>query len=386
LDLEERIVPKVDLTYPNLPVLLSSYSAPSRSESTAFLLWFLENIYRLDRYAAQDAVCDGTRDKGIDGIYIDENSERVDILQSHISTNPAKTLGDVALKEFAGVFAYFKDKAAVQSLAQQTVNAELKGLIEGNNIAEKVANGFEIRGVYITNMVPDPNTNEYLSVERRIHLYDRTTIDSMYVPPGEPSAIDVPVTFDLSSSPPIQSTVGGFLTVICELQGKDLIQMKGIDSGALFAWNVRQSLGRTKVNRDITESIRHQEKHKHFLLFHNGLTVLARSIVLNGAKMTLRGYTVVNGCQSLSSLYDNKDVLTDDLKVLTKIVQISPEETLAQEITHHSNNQNPINARDLQSNSSIQRRLQREFTASFGKDVFFTIKRGELLLILSIMN
>ena len=48
-------------------------------ESASFLVWFLENVYRLEETDARDAVCDHSNDKGIDGIYVDHNNEEVRI-------------------------------------------------------------------------------------------------------------------------------------------------------------------------------------------------------------------------------------------------------------------------------------------------------------------
>jgi hypothetical protein len=86
---------------------------------------------------------------------------------------------------------------------------------------------------------------------------------------------------------------------------------------------------------------------------------------------------VVNGCQSLTSLFDHRSKIADDLRILTRLIELPPEHQLAEKITHHSNNQNPINARDLQSNCTIQRRLQNEFDSLYPDQVFYRIKRGE---------
>jgi hypothetical protein len=79
----------------------------------------------------------------------------------------------------------------------------------------------------------------------------------------------------------------------------------------------------------------------------------------------------------LTSLYDNQSQLSNDLEILTRIIEVSPDSPLAAKITHHTNNQNAISARDLQSNSSLQRRLQKEFETSLPGKVFYRIKRGE---------
>jgi hypothetical protein len=57
--------------------------------------------------------------------------------------------------------------------------------------------------------------------------------------------------------------------VFAPLKGNELIRLDGIASSELFAWNVRGSLGRTKVNKDIGRSIESVAEHKNFLLYHN---------------------------------------------------------------------------------------------------------------------
>jgi hypothetical protein len=74
----------LDLSYGNLLNLIQPYKVSGRTESTAFLHWFLVNLYRLDIMEVEDIICDGHGDKGIDGIYINQNEECIDIFQSKI--------------------------------------------------------------------------------------------------------------------------------------------------------------------------------------------------------------------------------------------------------------------------------------------------------------
>jgi AIPR protein len=83
--------------------------------------------------------------------------------------------------------------------------------------------------------------------------------------------------------------------------------MTGISDQSLFAYNVRGPLGRTQVNRDIVSSITNKGRHKEFPLFHNGITVIARDVNNNSDALTVSGYYVVNGCQSLTALFDIKN-------------------------------------------------------------------------------
>src|SRR5205807_1812707 len=89
------------------------------------------------------------------------------------------------------------------------------------------------------------------------------------------------------------------------------------------------------------------------------------------------GYNVVNGCQSLRGLYESRDKITPELRILTKLINVSPEGELASQITDHTNNQNGISARDLKSNHPIQTRLQSEIRRSYAGEIYYRTKKGE---------
>jgi len=82
------------LQYPSLLSIIQSERVVGRTDSVAFLLWFLKNIFRLPENTSQDAICDSPDDKGIDGIYVDADLDTVFVFQSKILQNTAKTIGD----------------------------------------------------------------------------------------------------------------------------------------------------------------------------------------------------------------------------------------------------------------------------------------------------
>jgi hypothetical protein len=114
-----------------------------------------------------------------------------------------------------------------------------------------------------------------------------------------------------------------------------------------------------------------------FPLFHNGITVIAKELDVDKSSITAQDYFVVNGCQSLTALFDNKDKLTDNLRVLTKFIHMEPTSSLAKEVTEFSNNQNSVKARDFMANNPMQIRLQNEFIKDYSGQYAFQIKRGE---------
>ena len=106
------------------------------------------------------------------------------------------------------------------------------------------------------------------------------------------------------------------------------------------------------------------------------MTILCKRLSVTKESITIAGYAVVNGCQSINSLFDNKSFITSELRILTKLIEIEPDSELAKKITDHTNNQNGITARDLQSNSPIPTRLQSEVHKRF-PEFHYRIKRGE---------
>jgi hypothetical protein len=367
----------LDLTYPAILSAIKTEFVTGRTESHAFLVWFLQHFFRLDELESQETVCDGPDDKGIDGIYVDQNLETVFLFQCKLVQNPKRTLGDTQLKEFVGSIDQFRNPAKIVEIATTTTNPELSRVISTANISKLVEDGYVLKGVFLTNIDRDANATAYLQTRDDIRLFDKQLLTANFIPVGPAEPVGTPVTFDVFGYDCAQYQIEDVKVVFAPLKGNDLIKLDGIASSELFAWNVRGSLGRTKVNKDIGCSIDSVVEHKNFLLYHNGLTILCQKLKREGDKITISKYSVVNGCQSLTSLFDHRSKITDDLRILTRLIELPPDHPLAEKVTHRSNNQNPINARDLQSNSTIQRRLQNEFNERFSGQVFYRIKRGE---------
>ena len=152
--------------------------------------------------------------------------------------------------------------------------------------------------------------------------------------------------------------------------------MEGIDDGTLFSQNVRQSLGNTKVNRALKQSVLDDKQHQNFPLYHNGVTVLCSDATYSNGILAISNYVVVNGAQSISTFKRVSDRLSSDLRVLAKVVQLRDPE-LARRITINSNNQNSIRPRDLKSTNEIQLRLREEFKSVMNGEFDLEIKRGQ---------
>jgi hypothetical protein len=366
---------KLSLKYADLQALIGAYAVSQRTESRQFLAWFLNHYYRLEDTDVDDCICDGHDDKTVDGVYVTEQSSQIHVFQSKLVKGP-KTLGDVALKEFYGSLSQFRDRQSVENLIAGTKNKELASLLRELEIAEKIEKGYEVRGVFVTNAPRDHNAVAYLKTTPDLLLYDEVELQKAFVAIDKTEPIAEEITFDVSGVPVMEYPIGSTLKMaVAPVAALELVKMSGIKNGELFAYNVRQWLKKTKVNDDIADSIKDQEEHKFFPAFHNGVTILCKKLTTTKEKLTISGFAVVNGCQSLSGLFDNKAKISSDLRIMTKIIQTPPDGKLAAKITDHTNNQNGTTARDLQSNNLIQTRLQTEINSK--GEYCYRIKRGE---------
>lgn len=367
----------MDLTYPAILDKISPFLAAERSESASFLAWYFFNYLRLDEIESIDCVCDQRGDKGVDGIYLNKDAEQIEIYQSKISQRPGSTIGDSGLREFQGTLSQFDTPGSLQNLIDTATNSAVAQLAKRLNL-KKYIDGYKVVGFFVANSELDSNGSAFLSHAPNITFIGKAELESTFIS----SARDVPASdataFDIAGLEAASYTVDQtHHVVIAPIKASQLISLDGISNQKIFAYNVRGPLGRTQVNKDIVKSINDTSLHKLFPLFHNGITIIAEEVAHDYNAITIRNYFVVNGCQSLSALYNHRSQVSDDLRLLVKFIQAPPDSELSKQITRYSNNQNGVRPRDFKSNHETQIRLQNEIKNSYGTKFFYEIKRGE---------
>lgn len=358
---------------------LKPYEKRAPDFSGRFVRWFLENIYRLDEIDADDACVDAKHDKGVDAIYVDDVSETVYIMQAKTKTKDNSEFGDTEIKEFYGTLQQFDSKKKIDDVYSETRNERLKQTIERTHLASKVDSGYDVLGVFISNARANDDAKAILAKLPKIELFDAEAIATDYVDLDVDGGIKGSYYFDISDSDVIKYDAGGAAARLFLAPALNLLKMDGIADGSLFEQNVRLALGNTKVNKGLRQSIKEKAEHRNFPLYHNGINVLCRKVVSETEeRIEVEDYVVVNGAQSLTSLMAEKSKITDDLKILVKLIETKGDAALSQRITTNSNNQNAIKARDLKSNHSIQQRLKAEVSAISNDTVAYEIKQGEI--------
>ena len=359
--------------------ILPNYSDRAHSVSGQFLRWFMEEIFRLEPQDADDACVDSQLDKGIDGIFVSEQAEEIYLFQSKVRQKRNAKLGDKDIKEFAGSLDQFSSAQSISNLLDGNASIELKNCIRRTNLVGRIEEGFVPKGIFCTNTTSAVDAQDYLQARSDIELYDATRIANERIDIEVDGGIKKEFSFDVSDTEVIKyESKDGITARFFLAYARELVSLSGISDGELFEQNVRLSLGNTKINKQLLASVKNKKEHQHFPLYHNGITLLCEKIKSEDeTTLTVKHYVIVNGAQSVTSLYTAKESITDDLRVLTKVVALKGDTSLAGKITYNSNNQNAIKARDLRSNHPVQARLQREIMDINHKNYRYEVKRGE---------
>ena len=370
----------IDEFYSRMRREVTGYSNPMREDTSAFLIWFLINYFRMEPQDAIDSVCDHTNDKGIDGIVVDEEEEAIYLFQSKFSPTDTQSQGDNDLRNFIGARSWFQSEETVQRLVDSTAHHELKSLVKRTKIKEKT--DFSLISVLVTNKHFNTHANEYIPTISDLEAYDAAKLFQQYTYFADAEIITPPIDLFLTNQTKIDYELeDGNEAKVYAIRAKELVKLQGIDDRTLFYKNVRYGVGNTRVNKSIRKTILSATQHQMFFLYHNGITLVCGTLDEDPSRncITISNYAIINGCQSMLTFYENRDKLTDNLLVLTKIIKLDVSSPIVQEITTYANNQNSIGLADLRSNDSSQRAIQQQFRELFGNNIVYLRKRGETI-------
>jgi hypothetical protein len=341
------------------------------------VLWYLRNIVGFDDLDAYEYISDGTDDRGIDALYLenglsDDDSQTLVLLQSKYPETP-KEVSEGELALLVGYATHFANVESLDALLKDgPIEPALKALIIRLNLRSRLAaNKLNIRLVFITAGWLNKKAGQLQTATNLEHGFDYlTTYDLDRLAPLcdaflEPRPVTVDATVMVPKSQRFEIDVDGRKHVIAAVPAESIANWPGIEDRTLFDMNVRKELRPNRVSRSLRKALDKQIDHKNFLAFHNGLTVVSDRITTTPSKIRLEGISVVNGAQSVLALKDRADSLTDALLLVVKFIEIGEHIQVAREVAWRSNSQNPVNARNLRALSGIQLRLKSEFATSF---------------------
>lgn len=349
------------------------------NDGQRFVAWYLRNIHNLDIIEAKDCITDGAGDKQIDAVYIDNDASVIYIIQGKFYSGD--TVNAEPLREVLSSWIQIKD---LQKL-QENANEKLK--IKINEISTALVDDYEICfELIITSELTDSAKNDLATFQKEISedtafsanlvLVDNETLKFKYDEALNKSRPYINHEFNIDTSKCMEIMIGGTKAVIAAIPLKECIRIPGIKDGSLFRKNVRQSLGTSnKVNKGIAATLK--KDPEDFFFLHNGITAICSQINLKDGLLSVKELNVVNGCQSLSTIYSCSETVKNskDGFIMFRFYEISNPEK-ADKISTCTNSQSAVKARDLRSNDKYVLAMKKAYEQCY-TDGYFITKRGE---------
>lgn len=167
-------------------------------------------------------------------------------------------------------------------------------------------------------------------------------------------------TLTLAENPISADSQVGF---VCLVKLRDFFDFITDDNNALqrniFEANVRDYQGRTQVNDDIEQSLKH-ESSEDFWWLNNGVTVLASKASQSGKALTVEDPQIVNGLQTSTEIFNywhNFNTNGDERRILVRVIVPSVPESWDR-IIKATNSQTSVQQASLRATDKIHRDIE----------------------------
>ena len=357
-----------------------------------FTYWFFRAYITDDNDKAKASVCGGSNDKGIDGVFIDDDMQIVYLLQTkyHQSLMKVSEKKEELIK-FSKAFDYFttKEEGVYLAFISNMEGGTAKLIRTAHNRVHK--RKYTIKMLFVTTGKKDIRHVNTIENQIKVLSADRDVKASFHYLSGE-DIIRILQDFIDGVAPPIPE-------IELELERDKNIQLPGAfqrydnknkieswvvtmsgdkvaglykKSGVrIFARNIRGFLGVSGkgINAKMKETLINDPDK--FYYYNNGVTIVcdeAKKISESGrTSLLVSNPQIINGQQTTRVL---SDVATDQAKKVSVIVKVVSVQRLIKEekknfdalvskIVSGTNSQNAISQSDLISNDTIQIELQR---------------------------
>lgn len=365
---EEMAITKYDSYYIKICESPKTIRAENeyKTDSLAFAHWYLHNYYRLSEQDIAEAIIDGAGDLGIDSIIIDEENEALTVMQYKL---PAKKenigneieQGDV-LKTWNGFMTlitndmpYTGSNKKFEEFKAQLENSLIthfricfvsynKGVLANRDIIENYADMFR----------------KDTGSELEIIYHDRESIANIYEKLNRENNIAISLKY--KQMQPAYNVQGRKIdSFVGFVNGKDLVQAISNNIATIFDENIRLYEYGSPVNNGINRTATSTDQADMFYFYNNGIVFICDEALNSPAssEILLTGASVVNGCQTLNTLYNavQKGKLNDSVYILVRVISIA-DYSERMRITEFLNSQTPIRDSYFIANHPIVRDLQ----------------------------
>lgn len=358
-------------------------------------IFYNENQSDEDSSVIEESIVDGQRDKQIDLIQI-EDEEVVTIRIIQVKNTKGFESNVVILLKNGLDWIFNREIEEVEKLKNTSFRDRI---LEVRDLIFNKKKTIYIDVLYVTlgrksDIAPNDEIieeirdieNKYKKVYEnfRFELYGAKEL-SDYIDLQNDKTVNMNfnIIYDTNSPSIIENEYDNIKSLVCNIKAIDLIKIFKLQkSEYLFEQNVRKYLeDRSKVNKNIIDSASSSDS-QYFWALNNGVTMICDNYKLRrvggSAIVEMENLQIINGCQTSMALYaaDKNGTLNDDTMLLLRVHQTNDNEII-EKIILATNNQNPINPRDLMSNTTEQIELQKYFFEIYS--VVYQRKRNDFV-------
>ncbi len=351
-----------------------------------FKFWATSQVL-MDTDASDDELkaileLDGAGDLSLDGVYKDEDAETVVLIQSRFHEK-ATTIGDDELNGFLSCLKKVLDPEIVVASKNELITDAHR------IIKEAVEKEWALRFVFVSSgylsdagnlfrerFASSTEVLDSVQIKKNFDVYDIDGLQNLYESHLSPARLNTDVTLSVPIEDRVISSVGGFRVLVGCIPAAELVAAFDQHQYALFKLNPRGPLQAT-VNKHILATLEDTNKKRLFFHLNNGVTAVCDTLAEGeGESVAIRGFQIVNGCQTTVTLKKAAAIVEGDreIKVLLRVI-----EGLAgvkDEIATATNTQSRLSAQDFKSNDSLQQDLKNQFDA-MPEPIFYEPKRGD---------
>jgi hypothetical protein len=333
------------------------------SRNRAFAAWYAINFFDIDEdEALEAAAADGGNDQGIDSVFADEATQEIVAIQAYcpdkFDKRTPKSKWDAAIASAA-----FLKRPENLAKAGRPDLAEAVGQIRELYPDYTLAIGLISLGVGSAEISSSVKAHQEAKSKDKISYFfsPQAEVIAKYkaLVSSEEGISEEVLTF---AGPHIEDKGAYGKAWIGSVSASELQRLYAAHGDKLFAGNIRLFLGARKggINEQII--ITAKESPGTFWALNNGITIVADTAETlpsrgSASQLTLRRFSIVNGCQTTSSLV--RAAASAETKVLTRV--IAAKAALRNEIVRYNNSQNAITIWTVRAADTLQQQLRTEF-------------------------
>lgn len=353
----------------------------------ALALYALLLKFNLDdiETVAENSITDGSDDKKIDLVYINQEDEYAVICQCYRSVKNKKAAPANKASDLNTGLAWLLQrdiedvpdrlKSVASELRELIINSKIKdihiwyvhNLPESKNAASELVSVQQTAKTLANDLTKNINLNvsaAEIGSDTLQDWYERTETTILV---NDEQEFSIEGGYSISGP--------GWEAFSTAIPAKTIYELYKKYQKDLFSANLRNYLGSrasdSNINNGIQKTI--QEDPKSFWIFNNGLTAITNEYEHMPAqnKIQVKGISIVNGAQTTGSIGSIKSIPDESARVPIRFIKTNKQDKeLVQNIIEKNNRQNKVEASDFRSNDAIQKRLASEFKdfACFGYD------------------